>query len=270
MPELPEIANLARQMNAELPGKRIIEVSVRQAKCLNVPVPEFSALMKGKTIGPVTSKGKWLFVKLMPEAWFLLNLGMGGDVLLHQPGEPLPEKHQVKLTFSDGASLSIRFWWFGYTHAVSSGDLQAHPMTAQLGVSPTDEAEFTYAAFCALLAGRRGNIKSLLTDQKCIAGIGNVYIQDMLFSARLHPARKIPDISGTERKALFCAIRDSLKQATDLGGLAYEKDLYNLPGRLDAFRVGYRAGKPCPECGTPIEKIKTGTTASYICPSCQK
>ena len=270
MPELPEIVNLARQMNEELREKKIVQVIVRQEKCLNVPVEDFESLVKGKTICPVTSRGKWIFTKLEPETWFLLNLGMGGDVLYHKPRKTLPDKYQVRLDFDDHSVLTIRFWWFGYAHAVAQADLGAHQMTSTLGLSPIDEVEFGYEAFSALLEGRRGNIKSFLTNQKYVAGIGNVYIQDILFAARLHPGRKIPDISEMERKKLFFAIRDNLKHAVDLGGLAYEKDLYNQPGRFKDFSVGYREGKPCPECGTPIEKIKTGSTASFICPCCQK
>ncbi len=269
MPELPEIYNLARQMHEELRGKKIIQVKVHQEKCLNVPVKDFESLVKGKTIGPVTSRGKWVFTKLEPETWFLLNLGMGGDVLYHTPGKPLPDKYQVRLDFDDRSVLTIRFWWFGYAHAVVQAGLETHRMTSTLGLSPIEGEEFDYEAFSALLEGRRGNIKSFLTNQKVVAGIGNVYIQDILFAARLHPGRKIPDIRDKGRKKLFFAIRDNLKHAVDLGGLAYEKDLYNRPGRLKDFSVGYRDGKPCPECGTPIEKIKTGSTASFICPCCQ-
>ncbi len=99
---------------------------------------------------------------------------------------------------------------------------------------------------------------------------GNVYIQDILFCARLHPNRRIPEVTEQERRALFDAIRENLRAATELGGLQYERDLFGQHGRFKDFLVGYREGQPCPECGTAIEKIKTGGTATFICPRCQR
>ena len=269
MPELPEIFNLARQMNGELTGKKISAVEVRQEKCLNIPVPEFQSLVTGKTINSVRPRGKWLFVKLEPGACFLLSLGMGGDVLYHREEGALPDKYQLKFDFSDGSFLTVGFWWFGYAHAVEEGRLKEHKMTSSLGISPLDEAEYTFENFSAILKGKKGAVKPLLMSQGYLAGIGNVYIQDILFRAKLHPHRKISQISGEERKLLFEVIREDLKKAAALGGLAYEKDLYGQPGGFKDFLVGYKEGQPCPACGAVIQKIKTGSTASYICPSCQ-
>jgi len=269
VPELPEIHNLAKQMNAALAGKVVSAVEVRQEKCLNVPVKRFRSLLVGKTIGRITARGKWVFAKLDPDTRFLLSLGMGGEALYHKPGEPLPGKYQVKMGFSDGSALSIMFWWFGYAHAVRSAEAGSHKMTASLGLSPLDPSEFTYQAFSALLNAKKGAIKPVLMDQTQIAGIGNVYIQDILFRARLHPNRRIPEIAEEERKLLFRVIRENLLSATKLGGLVHEKDLHGRPGRFQDFLVGYREGQPCPECGTVIEKIRTGSTATFICPRCQ-
>ncbi len=269
MPELPEIRTLAVQMNQELPGKTIASVTVRQPKCLNVPVEEFTRLVGGKRLGPVTTRGKWIFLALSSDAVLLLNLGMGGDALYHAPGHSLPEKWQLAFSFTDGSALSLAFWWFGYAHAVRRSELAAHRMTASLGLDPLDEEEFTYARFSALLAGRKGAIKPLLMDQTKLAGIGNVYIQDILFRARLHPNRKITEITEEERAKLYTVIRANLRAATDLGGLQYERDLYGKHGRFKDFLVGYREGQSCPECGTAIDKLRTGSTATFICPRCQ-
>jgi formamidopyrimidine-DNA glycosylase len=121
------------------------------------------------------------------------------------------------------------------------------------------------------LTEKKTGIKSFLLDQKKIAGVGNVYIQDILFEAKLHPKRKISTLSGKEIENLYHAIRNVLNRAIQLGGLAYEKDIYGRKGTLTIhkFLVGYKAGQPCPICKTPIEKIKTGSTSSYICPRCQ-
>ncbi len=270
MPELPEIFNIARQMNKELLRKKIVLLDIRQEKCLNMSVNDFKSLLINKIIGLITSRGKWIFTKLEPNAYLLLSLGMGGNVLYHKSGERPPDKYHVKLEFHDDSILTIGFWWFGYCHAVNEDELRTHKMTSKLGLSPINEKEFNYDSFDSVLQGRRGNIKSFLMNQKHIAGIGNVYIQDILFKAKLHPNRKIPDITEGERRRLFEAIRTNLREAVELGGLAYEKDLYNRPGRVEDFLVGYRETSPCPECGTKIRKIKTGSTATYICPSCQK
>ena len=271
MPELPEVTNLARQMDQELTGRDIATVDVVQAKCLNMPVQDFRELVEGTRVSSVTARGKWAFVHLAGNTTLLLNLGMGGDVLFHAAGVPLPDNRQAAVLFGDETALSLHFWWFGYVHAARTSDLAAHTMTATLGVNPLDDHEFTRDAFEELLARKkRSAVKTVLMDQKNIAGIGNVYIQDILFAARVHPLRLSGGLSSGERSALYDAIRSQLQQALDLGGLAYERDLYGRPGRFKDFLVGYREGKPCPVCGTPIQKIRTGSTASFICPHCQQ
>ncbi len=256
-------------MHRALRGRRIAGVEVRQPKCLNVPPARFTALLRGKTIDRVASRGKWIFAHLAPDATLLISLGMGGDLLLHEPGAALPDRYQLKIDFADRSCVTIRFWWFGYAHAVPDRQLSAHKMTADLGLDPLNRTEFTRARFDALLEGRRGAIKALLMDQRRIAGIGNVYIQDILFQAGLHPNRPIPKVTVDERVRLYRAIAGSLAVAAKRGGLAYEKDLYGRPGGVRKFRVGYKPGKPCPKCGAAIKKIRSGATASFICPRCQ-
>lgn len=270
MPELPEIRNLAMQISAEMTGKKIVTSEIRQEKCLNVPVTQFEQLVSGKTIGNAYSRGKWIFMPLADDAVFLLNLGMGADTVLHNSGGNLPDKYQVKLVLSDGGVLTISFWWFGYAHVMPVSRLSEHTMTASLGLDPMNKDEFSYEAFARLVASKKCRIKTLLTDQKLICGIGNVYIQDILFRAGLHPDRKTSDISEDECRLLHKVIVKNLSDALRLGGLAYERDLHGVNGKFSEFLVGYREGKPCPVCGTAIEKIKTGSTASFICPQCQR
>lgn len=182
----------------------------------------------------------------------------------------MPGNRQSAVLFEDGSAFSQHFWWFGYVHAVKTAELASHAMTAALGLDPLDDGEFTLDAFEKLLEEKkRSAIKTVLMDQKNIAGIGNVYIQDILFAARVHPLRTTGDLSPAERTALYDAILLQLRHALELGGLAYEKDLYGQPGRFKDFLVGYREGKPCPVCGTLIQKIRTGSTSSFICPTCQ-
>lgn len=270
LPELPEITVIARQMNKETAGKRVADIEVKQPKNLNMPVQEFVKTAKGKTVNNVSSKGKWIFIKLDPAYCMLINRGMNADVLYFTPNQKLPEKYQFKLTFTDKTGFTIQFQWFGYIHFVPEKNLNKHKLTARLGISPMGK-EFTLEYFKKLLVNKKVGIKGFLIDQKNVAGIGNVYIQDILFKAKLHPNRKISTLSEKEINNLYNAIRDVLNRSIQLGGLAYEKDFYGQKGKLtiNEFLVGYKTGKPCPTCETPIEKIKTGSTSSYICPKCQ-
>jgi formamidopyrimidine-DNA glycosylase len=269
MPELPEITNLARQMTRELQEKKIHQVGLTQPKCLNTPPKRFRRIV-GKTMKQTKARGKWLFTELEPKDNLLLNLGMGGNLLYHKNQKTIPEKYQFRLTFLDNSEVTASFFWFGYIHLVSDRELPEHKMTGKLGVSPTDES-FTVEKLTSLLSGRRGTIKSFLLDQKNIAGIGNVYVQDPLFRARLHPLRKIQTLTEAEIKALHLSIREVLDQSIKLKGLRYERDLYGRRGRYgpEQFLVAYKEGKPCPVCGKTIVKIKTGSTSSYVCPKCQ-
>ena len=271
MPELPEIDVLARQMNKELRGKKVADIESRQPKNLNIPVLRFAKIIEGKTVTNVSSKGKWIFTKFDPNYYLLINLGMNGDLLQFTPDKKPPEKYHFKLAFTDRTGFTITFQWIGLVHLVAEKDLHKHKLTAKLGIQPTDK-NFTLEHFKSLLANKKTIIKNFLLSQKNIAGIGNVYIQDTLFRARLHPNRKINTLTPQEIEALYHAIKDTLNHAIKLGGLAYEKDFYGRHGKLtiDESLVGYKTGKPCPNCGTTIIKTRTGTTASYICPKCQK
>ncbi|HNS49726.1 MAG TPA: DNA-formamidopyrimidine glycosylase family protein [Anaerolineae bacterium] len=265
MPELPEIAVLARDMDRDLARREIAAVEVLQPKCLNVPPAEFESRLKGASITRVHAHGKWLKLETS-RTWLFINLGMGGEVLLVDRTR-LPEHWRLAFDLSDGACLVVNFWWFGYVHV--SPDPADHPMVGRLGPHAID---VTLPQFEALLRGRRGSIKAFLLDQGNIAGIGNVYVQDPLFMARLHPLRGIATLSSEEIAALWHALRTTLQQSIDLGGAAFEVNLHGEHGRWgrEHFLVAYREGKPCPVCATPLEKIRTGSTAGYICPACQR
>ncbi|MBX5327689.1 MAG: bifunctional DNA-formamidopyrimidine glycosylase/DNA-(apurinic or apyrimidinic site) lyase [Candidatus Bathyarchaeia archaeon] len=270
MPELPEITVLARQMNKELQDKQVAKIESKQPKNLNMPPEEFAKKIKGKTITNTQARGKWIFIKLQPDYYLLLNLGMNGDLLYFNPKQAPPQKYHFKLEFTDKTGFTLAFQWFGYIHLVAEKNLDKHKLTGRLGITPTDK-QFTLETFKKLLANKKTGIKNFLLNQKNIAGIGNVYIQDTLFRARLHPNRKTNTLTPQETEALYNAIKDTVNQAIKLGGLAYEKNFYGKHGQFtaDHFQVGYKTDKPCPDCGTKIQKIRTGTTASYICPKCQ-
>jgi formamidopyrimidine-DNA glycosylase len=264
MPELPEIHIFARDMSRELVGKEFSEIEIIQPKSLNVTPRVFRSRLTGATIRGVSYHGKWIRVEIS-NGWLLLNLGMGGEILLVTP-DTMPEKYRLSFGFSDGSCLAVNFWWFGYAHWTV--DLADHPMTARLGPNALD---LTVEEFRSLLSGRRGAIKPFLLNQARIAGIGNVTVQDPLFRARIHPMRIINTLNDDDVINLYHEIQHTLQEAIDNGGSAWEQNLYGRKGNwgADFFAVGYRTDQECPVCGTTIEKIKTGSTSGYVCPQCQ-
>jgi formamidopyrimidine-DNA glycosylase len=165
----------------------------------------------------------------------------------------------------DLAYCEPHHWWFGYAHYAA--DPAEHPMVGKLGPHFMD---LSLDDLRALLSGRRGAIKAFLLDQSRVAGIGNVYVQDPLWKARVHPLRPIPSLTVDEIEAVWRSLREYLQDSIDQGGLAYEVNLYGLKGGWNHFQVGYREGYPCSRCGAVVIKIKTGSTAGYICPGCQR
>ena len=263
MPELPELTVLASQMRRELTGKLILRAECLQPKCSNVEPGQLEVTLSGRRVGETTNKGKWLFMPAESGYTMLINLGMGADMVRFAPGGPLPPKYQFRLDLEDGSGFTIRFWWFGYVHLVSDDELHAHALTRDLGPSPLDP-EFTADDFRRLVRRGRGMIKPFLLDQRQISGIGNAYVHDILFRARIHPRRPIPGLSDTEIDALYASVRDVLGTAIVMGGAYYEKDFYGHPGGYTAqhWLVGYSDGQACPVCGATIRKIKTGSTSS--------
>lgn len=195
MPELPEIFHIARQMNGELAGKTLASVDVRQEKCLNMPVDAFLSLVTGKMILDVFARGKWIFIRLEANVTLMISLGMGGEIIYHAPGESFKSNYRFLFSCGDGSCFHVIFNWFGYVHAADESSLPQHAMTADLGADPLDES-FTRDVFGDMLKGRKGGVKSFLMDQHNITGIGNVYVQDILFKAGLHPNRKIETLTN--------------------------------------------------------------------------
>jgi formamidopyrimidine-DNA glycosylase len=267
MPELPEITNLARQMNAHLPGKIIQAIDVIQPKSLNIPAADFTAALTGAQITGAHNRGKWIFTATT-RGWLLLNLGMGGELLLLAP-DALPAKRRLVFYFSDSTCLSVNFWWFGYAHYVPEGALESHAMSAKLGPNALD---LSVEGLKERMKGKRGGLKAFLLDQENLAGIGNAYIHDILFLARLHPLRRLESLTNAEVEALQRGIRGGLQPSLDKGGAFYEVDLFGKKGGflMEDILLGYREGQPCPNCATPIEKLKTGGTSSFLCPQCQE
>jgi formamidopyrimidine-DNA glycosylase len=222
--------------------------------------------MSGATVESVIYHGKWIMVRTS-NGWVLLNMGMGGEILLVDRTK-LPAKHRLIVDFSDGSCLAINFWWFGYFHFAALDRLQDHTMTAKLGPNVLDLSE---VEFSDRIKAQKGRLKAVLLDQTKFAGIGNAYIHDILFMARLHPLRPIASLSAEEIHNLYKGIHGGLEPALAKRGAFYEMDLFGNKGdfQMEDIIIGYREGQPCPVCQTLVQKIKTGGTSSFICPACQ-
>lgn len=268
MPEIPEIASRAHEMNHALPGKRIAHIEVVHPKCLNLSPQDFCSALTDAVIEEVTHHGKWIKVR-SSAGWLLLNMGMGGEILL-TTRDNMPQKYRLILDFTDDTCLTVNFWWFGYAFYCALEDLQSIPMIAKLGPNVLELPE---EEFYTLLKGQKPamRIKAFLLDQSRVAGIGNAYIHDILFLASLHPLRKISTLSDVEISRLFTAVHNGLEPSLMKGGAFYETDLFGQKGRflMEDILIGYREGNPCPVCGESIQKIRTGSTSSFICPKCQ-
>ncbi|NLM09852.1 MAG: Fpg/Nei family DNA glycosylase [Clostridiaceae bacterium] len=271
MAELPEIVKLAGQMKDTLRGKTIQSITLLQEKCANIPSDEFQRRVTGARIKDIWNKGKWIITSLHNDENILLSLGMGADILYFDNEKNQSDKYQVKLLFSDGSGYTARFWWFGKFLLVSDDELASEPNTKDIAIDPFDE-RFTFDYFSSLLKGRKTQIKAFLMNQKNVSGIGNMYMHDILFNARLHPKMKISDMNEDDIKRLYNSIKDILNLSREKGTFAYESDFFGQKGgyTTDYFLVGYKENQPCPACGETIVSIKTGSTASYICPACQK
>lgn len=275
MYELPDVLVVARQMNNELLGKKIVAAQFNEKGYYNLPKKAFEAALIGKTIGPATGQGKWLLVKLEPNRYLQLGFHTG-HILYHTNQETIPKKFTLKVDFADNTVLTIRNYGMSFIRIVKDEELGKFKYLGtwygKLGISPIDEKEFTFKAFNNILEEDNTKlIKDILTvDQSKIAGIGNGYFQEIIFKAKIHPKRKAEELSEEERKALYNAIREVLSEAIRLGGKDDVFDLYGKKGGYRKILGAHALGKPCPDCGTAIERLNLLGSRTYYCPSCQK
>jgi formamidopyrimidine-DNA glycosylase len=273
--ELPEFVTLAGQINATLTGKTIRKGSLGNTPhkfvWYNTSHAEFERLTQGKTIGEARAKGKWLFIPLEPG--YVLLLGeCGGKVLYHPAGPKLPTKYHLCITFQDDTAFTATTQMWGAMELFESGREQERQYVK--GMRPTPiEPEFTFEYFStlidSLLEGEKRSVKGLLTQDQLIPGLGNAIAQDILFRARLYPRHPIDDLNKSQRRKLYNAILKTVRAAIANGGRYDEYDLYNQPGRYVRLMDNKAVGRPCPECGSKIEKIQYLGGACYFCPHCQ-
>ncbi len=271
MPELPEVETVARGLHRALVGQTITGVAVHWPRTVAVPaVDEFRGRIAGRQVRSVSRRGKYLVVRL-DQGYLLIHLKMSGR--LHVvPAQSPPGRH-LRACFDLEDGRQLRFYdarKFGRLYLVAD----PAEVTGGLGPEPLAEA-FTLEEFVRRLGRRTGRLKPLLLDQSFLAGVGNIYADEVLFAARLHPLRRADSLGPDERARLYEAIRTVLAQAVAGGGTTLEDGGYaDVEGRPGSYQeqvaVYGRAGAPCRACGTPIERLVIGGRSSHFCPGCQK
>ncbi|MCJ7515326.1 MAG: DNA-formamidopyrimidine glycosylase [Dehalococcoidia bacterium] len=268
MPELPEVETIKNELSPHIIGRRFINITVCDAKPVKQPsVDDFRSKLAGQSINGLERRGKYLIFHLSSGNVLIIHLKMTGSLLLNP--EQTDRYARIVFHLDDGGRLIFTdrrrlgaMWLLENELAV----------IGKLGPEPLD-SEFTFQTLSERLSKRQAPIKAVLLDQKFIAGIGNMYADEALFAAKIHPLRKASGLSTQEIRNLHKAIVDVLRLAIDSKGASI--DTYKRPdGRLgaahDNFRVAHRSGKPCPVCRTHIQRIAVRNRGSYFCPKCQK
>jgi formamidopyrimidine-DNA glycosylase len=274
MPELPEVETTARGLRARIVGRRICRVSgVDWPRMLpNSSEAELQVALTGLTVKVVQRKGKYVLVGLADDVWLGIHRKMSGNVLLRPAAAP-PETHtHLEIEFDDGSLLRfVDPRKFGRVYLFSSSADLNDFIAARLG--PDSLIDLDAAVLTAMLRGRTGRIKSLLLDQAFVAGIGNLYADEALWEARVHPLRSADSLSGVEMGRLAMAIKHVLLHGIERNGTSFSstyRDVDDRPGENQSFLNAYgRESEPCPRCGRPITRILIGARSSHFCPKCQ-
>jgi formamidopyrimidine-DNA glycosylase len=273
MPELPEVETVRRTLNQLVAGKRIERVTVRLPRIIQRPAePEqFAAALAGRTIESVERRGKFLRI-LMDGLVLVSHLRMEGRYGVYGKDEPIELHTHVIFHFDDGTELRYKdVRQFGTMHLFAPGEDLMLPPLNKLGIEPLEDA-FTLAAFKQALAGRITKIKPLLLNQELVVGLGNIYVDEALFTAGIHPERTADTLKSAEWARLHEAIRATLGRAVEAGGSSI-KSYVNGQGEMGMFQhellVYGRKNEPCRRCGRSIEKLVVGGRGTHICTKCQ-
>jgi formamidopyrimidine-DNA glycosylase len=287
VPELPEVETVCRQLEPEVEGGLIEWLEVLDARwCRPVAPAELEAAVAGATIEGLGRRGKYLLLALSGERTLVMHLRMTGNLVLVEGEEKLDpsegrrlyeaerstsERHlRARFRLDDGRQL----WFtdprrFGEAFLIDDGDLDAR--FAKLGVEPLSD-EFTPEVLGKMAAGRTAPLKSFLLDQSSVAGVGNIYADEALFRARLHPLSPAGSMKPQHLDALRDAVVAALEAGIEGGGASIDdyRDGRGEKGTMqDEFLVHTREGEPCPRCDGTIVRIIVSGRSTYYCPSCQ-
>ena len=275
MPELPEVETIRARLAPALTGRRIERVEIADERLTRPDPPEaVAATLAGERIVDVGRRGKYLIFAFESGRHLLVHLRMTGNVQYPAEGgfEADPYRRAV-VRLDDGSDVAYRdVRRFGTWALLEPGESEEYLAQRRLGREPLERG-FTTAELERALAGRRAPIKSALLDQRAAAGVGNIYADEALWRARIHPLRPAGTLTRDELAALRKGIRDALTMGIARQGASLRdyRDPRGRRGRMqDDFRVYGRAGEPCHRCGTPIEKIRAAGRGTWYCPSCQR
>ena len=276
MPELPEVETVVRGLRASLPGRTILDVRLGKTDFIDDPVA-LGERLPGARISDVTRLGKFVSIGLVPggpapspdERFYLvIHLGMTGQLTTRPSGDPVPPHTHVFFALDDGRELR-------YTDIRRFGRMLLVPESQiagfrdRLGAEPL---EITLEEFCARFGSRRARVKALLLDQGVLRGVGNIYADESLFRARIHPARIAQNLTQTQLTALHKSVREILTTAIRLRGSSIS-DYVDSDGNRGEFqfrhRVYQREGKPCFRCREKIRRVIVAGRSSHFCPRCQ-
>jgi len=273
MPELPEVETIARGLRAALPGRRIVGVRLGKTDFIDDPAA-IEQQLPGARIAAVRRLGKFLLLDLEPSngsahnSSLLIHLGMTGRLVTCDPAAPVPLHTHVFFALDDGRELRYtdvrRFGRMGLLQ-----DTSREKSLDSLGLDPLEASE---EQFIALLKDRRARVKALLLDQHVLRGIGNIYADESLWRARIHPMRLGAKLTVDELRRLHRSVRDVLNEAIRLRGSSiadYVDSEGNLGGFQRRHRVYQRDGKKCFRCGAKIRRAIVAGRSSHFCPRCQ-
>ena len=273
MPELPEVETVRRQLEPVLVGRRFERVEIDDPRLVRPFEPAaVAAELEGERVAEVDRRGKYLIFRFESGRVLLVHLRMTGSFRHRRDGAGEDDPHRrAVVRLDDGSDVAYRdVRRFGTWLLVEPEELEPY-LADRLGEEPL-VAGFTPARLARRLAGRRAPIKAVLLDQRTLAGLGNIYVDEALWGARLHPKRPAGELDANDVRRLHGAIRRVLETAIERRGSTLRD--YSTPrGRRGsmqrAFKVYGRTNEPCDRCGTPIEKTRTGGRGTWYCPHCQ-
>jgi len=272
MPELPEVETIARSLRPRIVGRTIAGLDLLDPGLLRTGGRNGLGALRGRRVLGVRRRGKMLLVEIEGGRTLAFHLKMTGQFLFAAPAEPRDRHTRLAVRFADGRD-ELRFRdvrKFGFMLCLAGAPESACGELALLGPEPL---ALGLAEFAAILKTRRGRVKSVLLDQRRIAGIGNIYADETLFAARVHPEKPASSLRPVEVERLFGSMKRILAAAIAAGGSTL-RDYRDADGNAGDFQFDHkvygRTGEPCLACGAPIRMTRIGGRSSHFCPRCQR
>jgi formamidopyrimidine-DNA glycosylase len=272
VPELPEVETIRRQLVPHLEGRTILDIEILDSRWTRPEAPgPVEEQLRGAVVERVGRAGKYLELSLSGDRHLLMHLRMTGALLLDPPVEP--SHTRVRVALDDGHRLVyVDPRRFGTGHLIANAAARDAYLGARLGVEPFTP-EFTGEHLARMARGRTAPVKAFVLDQRRIAGVGNIYADEALFRAGIHPLRPAGRLTKSQWALVRDAIEDALAAGIDAQGASID-DFRHVDGARgsfqDRFLIHRRAGEPCPGCGRPVRKIVVGGRGTYVCEGCQR